>query len=65
MMEQIEGVETIIGPDRVACTSAAIITLAEQMYVTYTSNQEEPIMAHEFERLLLSQGISVQKEVLW
>ena len=65
MMEEIEWVDVVLGPTKGAGTGAALITTGDKLRLTYTSNQETPVLPGAFERLLRQEGLSITKEVLW
>ncbi|MFA5585730.1 MAG: hypothetical protein WDA02_04195 [Saccharofermentanales bacterium] len=65
MMEEIEWVDVVLGPTKGAGTGAALITTGDRLRLTYTSNQETPVLPGAFERLLRQEGLSITKEVLW
>ena len=65
MMEHIDWIDVVLGPAKGAGTGAALITTGDRLRLTYTSNQEDPILPDALERLLSNEGISITKEVIW
>ncbi|NLB48687.1 MAG: hypothetical protein GX813_02440 [Erysipelotrichia bacterium] len=64
MMSHIEGAEFMLGPSKAASVLVTVLTTNETMRITFTSNQEDPILPEGLENFFSQQNIIAKKEVI-